>query len=486
MTTALFLNPPSKHGIAVVRDTLYGCWCKGRAKYMWPPLGLAMLAAVVEKAGIDVALLDSMALGQRPDDSLKEILKLKPKYIIVSSATITFSNDVELLKKVKSQLKDTKIIMIGTHVTIMPKETLKEKAIDYIIIGEPDIATKNLVVALENNKDPAQIKGVGFVRDNKTIITGTADIIENLDQLPFPARHLFPKEANYFNPLAKRLPYTTALSSRGCPAKCIYCTSVTLYGNRFRARSVKNVVDEMEMCVKELGYKEIFFRDETFTMDNKRTIDICKEIINRNLDVTWIVNARVNSVDDKSLRWMKKAGCHMIKFGVESGNQQILNNLKKGQTLEQTREAFKLCKKHKIQAVAHLMFGSPGETEQTVKDTIKFVKEIDPDYASFNITTPYPGTELWDMVKDDLDIRDDFSSYDIEKTLENARFNEKWCDLTTDELDTFYNKAYNSFYFRPKYILKRLIKQRGFKDLFRVATAGASLVGFTIKNRLKK
>jgi radical SAM superfamily enzyme YgiQ (UPF0313 family) len=487
MSTAkvLLLNPPSKHGVAVVRDTLYGCWCKGRASYMWPPLGLAQIAAIIEKAGISCSLLDSMALRHSHKTCIEEIEKVAPKYIIVSTATITFSSDVELLKEVKKKLKGVRVIMLGTHVTVMPRQTLKERAVDYVIIGEPDVAVKDLIVCLEKNQDPAKIKGVGFVKGRETIITGTADIIEDLDSLPFPARHLYPKEANYFNPLAKRLPYTTALSSRGCPGMCIYCTSVTLYGKRYRARSPKNVVDEIEECIR-LGYREIFFRDETFSMNKKRTIEICREIMKRKLDVTWMINSRVNTVDDESLGWMKKAGCHMIKFGVESGSQQILNTLRKGITLEQTRTAFALCKKHKISSVAHLMFGSPGESAETVRQTIKFVKEIDPDYASFNITTPYPGTELWDMVKDKLDVKDDFSAYDIEKTLENARYNEKWCDLTIDELDSFYNKAYNSFYFRPSYIIKRLIKQKGFKDLVRAATAGVSLVGFTIRNKMKK
>ena len=481
----LLLNPPSKHGIAVIRDTLYGCWCKGRANYMWPPLGLVQIGAILEEASFDVSLIDAMALKYTFPLTTDKVKDINPNYIIVNTATITFSQDMELVKQIKKQLPELKSILIGTHVTAMPKATLKEKAVDYIILGEPDYALRDLLLALSENKDITKIRGIGFRKNNKTTITGIADPIENLDDLPFPARHLIPK-ADYFNPLAKRLPYTTMMSSRGCPFHCIYCSSVILYGHKFRPRSAKNVVDEIEEVVKKHGIKEILFRDETFTFDKERTIEICKEILNRKLDVSWITNTRVDCVDEEILRWMKKAGCHMLKFGVESGSQEILNNLKKGTTLERIRETFKLTKKVGIQTIAHLMFGSPGETKKTIKQTIEFVKEIDPDYASFNITTPYPGTELWDRIKDKLNIGEDFSSYDVEKTLEKADQNSLFCNLSTEELNNLYNLAYKEFYFRPKYIIKRLLKQTSMKELLRSINAGMQVIKFTLKNKIQK
>jgi radical SAM superfamily enzyme YgiQ (UPF0313 family) len=481
----LLLNPPSKHGVAVVRDTLYGCWCKGRANYMWPPLGLAQIGAVLEKAGFEVKLLDAMALKYTFPLTLNKVRRMNLDYVVVNTATITFSQDIELIKQIKKMLPNIKCILIGTHVTAMPEATLKENAVDYIVLGEPDYVIRDLLLVLDREGDISEIKGVGFRKNNKTIITGIADPIENLDELPFPARHLIPK-ADYFNPLAKRLPYTTMMSSRGCPFRCIYCSSVILYGHKFRPRSAKNVVDEMEEVVRKYGIKEVFFRDETFTFDKGRTIDICKEILRRKLDVSWMTNTRVDCVDDEMLRWMKKAGCHLLKFGVESGSQEVLNNLKKGTTLEGIRKTFKITKRVGISTIAHIMFGSPGETKETIEETIKFVKEIEPDYASFNITTPYPGTELWEMSKYNLGIKDDFSSYDVEQTLENATLNTAFCDMSLEDLNKYYNKAYNSFYFRPRYIIKRLLKQMSFNELFRVVSAGVSLVGFSLENRFRK
>jgi len=451
---------------------------------MWPPLGLAYIGAVLEEAGMKVKLLDAAALRMPIEETVKKTIKASPDYIIVNTATITFSSDMEVAKAAKKALGGIKIIVLGTHVTALPKETLEEGTADYIVLGEPDFVLRDLILTLEKGKSPKKIRGIGYRDGKKSVVTGIAPPIENLDELPFPARHLYPKDADYFNPLAKRLPYTTALSSRGCPFNCVYCTSIILYGHRFRARSPENVVQEIERCI-DGGYKELFYRDETFTFDKKRVQEITKLIKERGLDITWMANSRVNTIDLKTAKAMKESGCHMLKFGVESGNQKILNNLRKGIKLEQTREAFKICKETGISAVAHMMFGSPGETEETVQDSINLIKEIKPDYASFNITTAYPGTPLWEMIGDKVGVKN-ASSYDIETTLEKTSFNQYWCELSQSELDRLYNKAYNEFYFRPSYILGRLAKQRSLKDVVRLVTAGAYITGFTIKNKFKK
>ena len=478
----VLLNPPSRQGTKVVRDTFYGCWCKGRANYNWPPTALAVVGATLKEVG-EVKLIDAMGLGFDFDKIVQDVAALKPKYVCVSTATITFSSDVDCIKEIKKRYPDLNVIFFGTHVTTMPKPTLQEHAIDYIVLGDPDLALRNLIVELEQGgKNLNKVIGIGYrTPEGEIKTTGRAPPIENLDALPFADLSLIPN-AEYFNPLAKRLPYTTMLSSRGCPALCTYCTAVVLHGKVYRAMSAKRLVDEIERNVKEYGIREIFFRDETFTFSKRRTLEICKELINRNIDITWIVNARVNTVDDEMLGWMAKTGCHLIKFGVESGSQQILNNIKKGQTLDQIRTTFALCKKHKIDTVAHIMMGNPGETEETIQQTINFVLEIDPTYASFNITTPYPGTELWDLVKDKLKLKQDFSAYDIEKTLETANFSELICGLPSHVITSYFDQAYRKFYFRPGYILKRLLKQSTLRDVVRLTRAGGALVGFTIKN----
>lgn len=478
----ILLNPPSKYGVAVVRDTLYGCWCKGRANYNWPPIGLAYIAAVLEEIDINVSILDASGLKYTFMEAIQRIQALNPKHILINNATITFSEDLEISSLIKKELPDVTITFVGTHVTTLPKESLSHEVIDFIIMGEPEYSVRELMLCLEQEKNLKNVAGLGYKTNGHINLNELRKPINDLDAIPFPARHLIPN-AEYFNPLAKRLPYTTLLSSRGCPFKCTFCTSVILYGKKWRARSPKNVVDEIEQVIERYGIKEVFFRDETFSLDRKRVLQICKEMKERGIDITWMCNTRVDTVDKELLKVMKSTGCHMLKFGVESGDQQILNNLKKGITLEDTQNAFRWAKELNISTVAHLMFGSPGETKETIQKTINFVLGLAPDYASFNITTPYPGTELFSLVEKQMGSKM-ISEYDMEKALESALLNTCFTELTSQEIEEAFDNAYTQFYFRPKYILKRIKKQKTLSEIIRLISAGFYLIGFVLKKRL--
>ncbi|MFH1337991.1 MAG: radical SAM protein [Nanoarchaeota archaeon] len=469
----LLLNPSSQHAKAVVRDTVYGCVAKGRADYMWPPIGLACIAAVLEEGGFKPEILDTMALGIGYNEMHKEVAQKKPDMVLINSATITFGEDLATLGKIKEFLPDVKTVFLGTHVSVMPKKCLEEKAVDFLVIGEPDYIVRDLVSAIDKGKDLNKVKGIGFKEKGRIVITPPAPMIENLDAMPFPARHLIPKEGKYFNPFAKKLPYTTSLSSRGCPFKCIYCSSTTLYGDRYRARSAENVVDEIELVLKQ-GYREIFYRDETLTFDKKRIGRICDLIKERNLDVSWMCNSRVDTVTQDLLKKMQRAGCHMIKYGVESGDQQILNSLRKGTTVEGIKKAFLWSRQAGMSTVAHFMFGSPGETVETMNKSIKFAKEISPDYASFNITTPYPGTVLFDTYIGKVD---DWDSWSLKRSLESGYFNEKFSKASKKEIEEAFDRAYREFYYRPSYIFKRIVKSNP-SELMRIGKASLSLFKF--------
>jgi radical SAM superfamily enzyme YgiQ (UPF0313 family) len=448
-------------------------------------MNLAQIASVLEQARIETYILD--AVGEELDISQthKRLKKIDPDFVIIITATSTFSHDASFMNRLKKANKKLKSIFCGTHVMTMPAKVLDIAGVDFIILGEPEYAVRDLILAIEKKKPLDSLKGIGFKRKGKVILTGNAPIIENLDKLPFPARHLLPKHVNYFNPLAKKAPYTTLMSSRGCPFRCKYCVANIVYGRKFRARSPKNVVDEMVECTRKFGTKEFFFRDETFTMDKKRALDICRMIRKKKLGINWICASRVNTIDREMMVAMKKAGCHMIKFGVESGSQKILNNLRKGIILKQSRNVFRWANELKIDTVAHFMLGSPGETKQTIQETIDFAKEIKPTYASFNITTPYPGTDLWREVEDKLNIND-FSIYDIEKIHEKALFNKAFCKLSKKEIEEAFNRAHREFYFRPSYIIRRLLRQSSFSELSRSAKAAFHLMVYTIKNKLEK
>jgi len=465
----ILVNPPSRYAGKVVRDTLYGCWCKGRANYVWPPTGLMYLAAILEKDGYKVGIFDSQV------EEYFDISDFNSEYVVINTATITFAEDLEFIKMLKENL-DVKTILVGTHVTVFPKETLKYKEVDYIVIGEPDFALRDLINCLENGNNLKEIRGIGFKKNEKIFVTSARKPIENLDELPFPARRLI-DHSKYFNPLAEREPFTTALSSRGCPARCVYCTAPVLYGRRYRFRSAENVVDELEL-IENMGFKEVFFRDESFTVNKKRVLKICELIKRRNIEISWMCNSRVDAINDEIARAMKSAGCHTIKFGVESGVQEILNNLKKGITLKQTKRAFEITKKHGIKRVAHFMLGSPGETKETLEKTIKFViYDLDADYISPNITTPYPGTELWNMVLESgYQLNTDFRKWNLSDSLERAVFNEIFCNVNKEDLERAFKMAYLNFYLRPSYILKKLKTAKSPRDLAKYTKAGISLL----------
>jgi radical SAM superfamily enzyme YgiQ (UPF0313 family) len=479
----LLLNPPTKHGTAIVRDNLYGCWCRGKANYMWPPIILAGIGSILKQAGMDVVLLDAMAEKINFDKTRERVKEINPDYVILYTATDSFANDIEIVGLFKKDLPNLKSIFAGTHVTILPDQSLKEEAIDFIILGEPDFVSRDLILALEKGEKIEKIKGIGFKEGGKIKTTGIAPLIEDLDSLPFPDRTLVPN-LNYFNPLAQRMPYTTMFSTRGCPFRCIYCASISLYGKKFRARSAKNVVDEMEECAKKFGIKEIFFRDETFTLEKKRVLDICKEIKNRKLDITWMCNSRVDTIDKEMMVEMKKAGCHTIKYGVESGVQKTLDTLCKGITVEKTRQVFKWMHEVGLNSVAHFMIGSPGETREDIVQTIKFSKEINPDFVSFNITTPYPGTPLFDSYVKKVNL-ENYSTFDIEKAHEKAIFNTAWSNLTKEEIEQLFDRAHREFYFRPSYIFKRLLKQRSLDEFVRTSWAGLHFIKFSIKSQME-
>lgn len=298
-----------------------------------------------------------------------------------------------------------------------------------------------------------QVKGIVFKDGKKVINTGRAEFNRDLDSLPFPARYLTPYQ-KYSSVLSKVQPITTMFTSRGCPYKCLFCNRPHL-GKIFRARSPKNVVDEMEECQK-MGIKEVLIYDDTFTVNRKRVLDICQEIKERKLEIDWDVRTRPDTVDEELLIDMKKAGCKRIHYGVEAGTQKILNVLRKGITLEKVEETFRLTKKIGLEVLAYFMIGSPTETKGDILQTIKFAKKLNPDFTHITITTPFPATDLYRLGLEQKVLpydywqefaqnpRADFSPYLWEENLKK------------EELLQLLQYAYRSFYFRPKYILRKL------------------------------
>jgi len=474
----MILNPPSRYSRNVVRDLFYGCWCKGKriASAEFPPTSLLYVASVIENEGYDISFLDAQAERKNIEEVKKDISNDQPDIIIIPTSTMSFVEDTLTLKELKEECGAI-TMAFGSHVTFMPRESLQNDGIDFIVMREPEYIIRDFVNAYANGENYKAINGLGYRENGKIVINPPYPFIENLDEMPFPNRKYISKFV-YFNPLVKKLPWTTALTSRGCPGRCNFCSSPSFYGKKLRMRSPENVVAELEQ-IKEMGYREVFFRDETFTANRKRVLKICDLILEKELDLSWICNARVGTLNKEIMIKMKKAGCHLIKFGVESGVQSILDNINKGIDVNMTRKTFQWANEIGMETHAHVMLGCIGETKETINKTIEFVKEINPTTATFGAFTPYPGTEVFEMVKKRVPEISDGSACDLSKLHTKGFYNYIFCNLSDEEIGRAIRKAYKNFYLRPSYIFRRLKMVKSLDEFRRVVSAGFNILSFT-------
>ncbi|MFH0861946.1 MAG: radical SAM protein [Candidatus Altiarchaeota archaeon] len=420
-----------------IRDVSYGCWHERKVQYLWPPLNLAYYAAVLMPRN-HVKILDCQASSLSFKEAVERVVLLDPDYLVIESATTSFLDDVDFLKKIRERI-DVKTIVCGVQPTVLPKETISEKTVDYAIRGDAEAVLDQVV-----SQDASEAPGVctrGHIMEKVHV--------EDLDSLPFPARELF--AGKYANPFAVHNPFTTFIATRGCSFSCDFCTSPAFYGGRFRKRSVENVIKELNSL--RGTYREIFFRDENITFDRGYVQEICKGMIAQKMDYSWMCNSRVDTLDEKTLALMKKSGCHLIKFGVESSSQKTLKMLGKKTTIRGIEKTFGLCNKLGIESLAHFMIGNPGENAKDVQNTIDFAIKLDPDYASFDVFIPLPGTKIYDKLEKEGEIS-------LRHVLEYGKFktklNEKFTEINAGELELLYNTAFRRFYVRPSIIVKSI------------------------------
>ncbi len=476
------LIPPSKFSRNVARDLIYGCWCKGKriAGIKFPPLSLLLVATVLKKEGFDVALIDAAATGM----SLEEVKERTrgARMVVLLTSTMTVNEDAAVLNELKKANPDLLTVVFGAHPTFMPRHTLGKEGIDVVVRREAEFIIRDLARALASGDGEwRKVKGIGYRLENGEIMLNEFyPFVENLDELPIPDRTMLPQGIDYFNPVVKRVPYTTMMTSRGCPGLCTFCSSPPFYGRKIRYRSVESMIEELEE-IKQLGYREVFFRDEIFTVVKSRTIALCEEMIKRKLNLSWICSARIGSVDKEMMELMKAAGCHMIRFGVESGSQKILDNIKKGITVEQTRQTFRWTHEVGLDTHAHLMLGTPGETRETIDETIKFIKEIEPTIITCGICTPYPGTQLFEEVREKHPEIGDGSQCDLSRLHTKSFYNEVFTELSPEELSKGIRKVYRQFYLRPGYLLKWLFRIKSVDEFRRVTLAGTQVFDFIFR-----
>jgi len=476
------LNIGSKTGETLSKDVLYGAWCRGRKVGLqeYPPLPLLYTNTLLNKNGFKTVFLDAQGEKINHSHLLKKYDWNKFDYLITQTATMTFNEDLELLTSIKARNPKIKIIVFGSHVTFLPEKSLESGIIDFVIRREPEFPLLNLIDALVNKKNFEKINGLAFKKGKKYIIN-PFDEHKDLSQLPFPDRKPI-LHINYYNPLVSSKKWTTIETTRGCPSKCTFCTAPYFFGVRIRKRSVDSVIEELKYLY-HVGYQEIFFRDEIFTFEKERVKEICNRMINEKIKLKWICNGKIGMLDRETMNLMKKAGCRIILFGVESGDQKILNNMKKGITIKQTRETFKWAREIGMRTHAHFMIGNPGDNKETVERTIALAKELKPTTVDFGILTVYPGTELCDQLSKKMDRSWDGTEATISVLHVKSFRNELFTDLTAEEIENYLITAYKSFYTRPTYILQKLISIRSPQEIYSLMKAGFGILLLVLQKK---
>lgn len=426
-----------------------------------PPMGLAYIASYLEKYAdeLEVKILDSDPEQLGLGETIKEA---SSGYDIVgiTAITPTISNAWYIANRVKELSPNTVIVLGGVHPTTLPEESLQQPGVDVVVRGEGEITMLEFIRCMEEGGDLKSVNGISFKRGNGVIHAPPRLSLRNLDELPFPARHLLPNE-KYWTIGVMRTPWASIVTSRGCPKKCIFCNPAG--GRWWRFRSTENVLAEIEHLIETYKIRELDIIDDNFLVWRKRAEKIMDGIMKRGWDLIWRCGngVRVDTVNRNLLFKMYKAGCRYLAFGVESGNQEILNRIKKNVTLSQIRAAFKWCREAGIRTTAFFMIGNIGENEKTIRQTIKFAKELDPDQAQFAITTPYPGTEMYEFVKREGKIlTTDWSKW----TLYTSPVFELG-ELNPGFLEKMQREAYREFTLRPGYIIRRMLRVRSLIEL---------------------
>lgn len=444
------------------------------------PLGIGYVAAVLKENDFPIEVIDCVPLGLNKKN-LGEILKKKNVDVVAFTATIiSIDHAIETAKYLKKILrKETLFVIGGPHFTSLPERTMKEKCFDFGVIGEGEETFLEFINHIEKKKkDYSKIKSLVWWKNKKLIINPRRDFIKDLDKLPYPARELFPDQKNY-TPMPggyKRLPFGHMVTSRGCPYRCTFCDR-SVFGNMFRARSPEKVVDEIEFLIKKYKVKEVKFYDDLFTKDKERVVNICNEILKRKLDITWSCSARVDSVNFELLKIMKKAGCWQIDYGVESGNQEVLNKMRKGITLKQSEQAVWWAKRIGMKARAFIIIGMPGETKKSIRDTINFVKKLQLDVVAFYAVMIYPGNELYDIVKSEGRLlHEDFTQFSSLIDVKDSKLHYVPEGLTEEYIRKSISRAYKEFYLRPNYILRQVLSIKSFTDIKRYLEAFSVII----------
>ena len=421
-----------------------------------PPLGLAYIASVLEEAGHKVSIIDASTLGLSVEETAKMALSNKPDVIGISAVTPTAKGAYSLAKIIKEKDPTLKIVMGGPHVSFLYTEALTNGA-DYVVIGEGERTTLELIEFIESFGDsiePVNVKGLAYRdKDGQVKLTAPRPLIRDLDSLPEPARHLLPMDK--YTLFDKPIKIIHVMASRGCPYGCIYCSTSYFWGRRYRIRSPSKVAEEVERNTEKYRTNIVVFSDDELTLLPQWVDSFVNEIKSRGLDITFTCGSRVSSVSKEMLIKLKRAGCTTIYYGIESYKDEDIEKIGKRITISQVIKAVSWSKEAGIETAGSFILGFPWQTVEDMEKTIRFSIKLGVDYAQYTVATPYPGTPLYRMAKENglIEIYD----WDYYTTVYPVM---RGFSFTREEAGKMLKKAYRSFYLRPTFIISQVRKGR--------------------------
>ncbi len=434
------------------------------------PIGLAYIAAFARSKGHRVVMVDVRMYGNRWETVLRETIRReRPDFAGLYCLTPFFSTCSMISRIVKEEAPDTKMVWGGPHPSVLPKETLAEcEHVDLCVCGEGEIPFGLLL----DGQHPGSIPGVAY-RENGTIYPnkGKSPSVRDLDAIPWPAYDLLPYKRYSFVMGGTTL---TMITGRGCPYTCTFCACDAVHVTGYRVRTVKDTVDEMEYYVRQMGVRQFIFEDDTYTVNVKRAAAVSEEILRRKLPVSWFCNSRVTGISLDLLKLMRRSGCKLIFFGIESGNQEILDAIEKRVQIQDVEQTLVNCRIAGIKSYGLFIIGHPYESRESATQTIEFAKKLPLDYAQFSVLTPVPGAEVYEQAKRGDGLKsyakhwDDYVFHGM-PIIETP-------SLKREEIDELRRKAYREFFLRPKYFAYKILKY-DIRDLLYDARAAMGIVG---------
>ena len=433
------------------------------------PLGAGYIASVLRQDGHAVRILDNSIVRLTPEELKRYLLDFKPDVAGFTTFTFSVKGCFEAARLMKEIDPNITVVFGGPHATYLAGETLADPHVDVVVSGEGEMTMRDLCAALSAGRPLDAVKGLLFKDAGGRIIRNPdRELIADLDGLPLPAYDLMEMD-KYYSSVNRRFTdkkFGAVITSRGCPYRCTFC-SHKMFGRKLRMRSPENVADEIEHLVSRYRIGELIFLDDTFTMDRNRAVALCDLIVRRGLKVVWTCNTRADDASEKLYRAMYRAGCRGLHLGAESASQEMLDKMKKGITVEEITNAVALAKRHIGHVVCGFILGMPGDTMECALATIAFAKRLNPDYVTFNIATPVPGSEIYeDAVAAGLLDPARAPWEDFLELFSPAPPVLELSSIPAEDLVRLAKRAFREFYFRPRYVWSRLTKMRSPKEAF--------------------